>query len=57
MREELERVQYEIEDAWRRGVSKITIYCEHREYIQKRLGGVILSDNKAIEFILRNVEQ
>jgi hypothetical protein len=57
MREELERVQYEIEDAWRRGVSKVTIYCEHREYIQKRLGGVILSDNKAIEFILRNVEQ
>lgn len=55
MKEELERVKADIEDAWRRGVRKITVYCEHKEYIQSRLGGKILHDNKAIEFILRHV--
>lgn len=53
MKEELERVKYEVEEAWRRGVSKVAIYCEYKEYIQSRLGGKVLPNNKGIEFKLR----
>tara|TARA_R110000868_G_scaffold37331_1_gene132238 strand:+ start:9777 stop:9938 length:162 start_codon:yes stop_codon:yes gene_type:complete len=53
MKDELERIKYELEDACKRGVSKVSFYCEYKEYIQTKLGGKILPNNKGVEFKLR----